>query len=296
MTIASTPSGDVRDLDQVLLLQIQPGVRVREEQPAADGAEQRENERGTRGRGRGRCGPATRRCRRRRPAGRRCGAGTPRDSACSPRIRAARAATRRDRCGRAGSRRGRGTRAASAAPIARRPVACTRASRPMTSTKSPAQWWLNSDQARSASVRGALRSSTGISTIFGDVSTGHRGVKRTPTSASEARSATTSPAGGNDVSDAATNSTVAPRPNSTSTKRRRRASETSAASRQASHGEEVGRAQEREPAEDRDLRENHAAVGGAEERARAVHVGERESHTREDQDHDRDEAPSSRSA
>src|SRR2546427_3164270 len=98
----------------------------------------------------------------------------------------------------------------------------------MPSTKRPATWWLNSDHARSASVRGALRSSTGISVIFGDVSAGQRGANRTPTSASEARSATTSPAGGNEVKEAATNRTVAPRPNSTSTKRRRRGSDVSA--------------------------------------------------------------------
>ena len=65
-----------------------------------------------------------------------------------------------------------------------------------------------------------------MSVIFGDVNTGQRGANRTLTSANAARSATTSLAGGNDVSEAAMNSTVAPRPNSTSTKRRNRWSET----------------------------------------------------------------------
>src|SRR4029453_17381399 len=67
--------------------------------------------------------------------------------------------------------------------------------------------------------------STGMSAIFGDVSTGQRGVNRTLTSANVARSSTTSPAGGRDVSGGAMNSTVAPRPNSTSTKRRKRGNE-----------------------------------------------------------------------
>ena len=79
-----------------------------------------------------------------------------------------------------------------------------------------------SDHARSASVRGAFLSSTGSSSIGGEVKLGTRGVNRVATSPRVARSATTSIAGGNDVSDAAANSTVMPRPTSTSTKRRTR--------------------------------------------------------------------------
>ena len=71
-------------------------------------------------------------------------------------------------------------------------------------------------------MRGALRSSTGRSSIGGEVSVGHCGVNRTATSATVARSVTTSAAGGSEVNDAATKSTVAPRPNSTSAKRRNR--------------------------------------------------------------------------
>ena len=65
-----------------------------------------------------------------------------------------------------------------------------------------------------------------MSAILGEVKTGQRGVNRMLTSANEARSATTSLAGGSDVSEAAMNRTVAPRPNSTSTKRRSRGIET----------------------------------------------------------------------
>src|SRR2546425_8099469 len=73
----------------------------------------------------------------------------------------------------------------------------------MASTNSPATLWLNSDHARSAAVLGASRSSTGSSSIAGDESVGHRGVSRATTSVSVARSATTSTAGGSEVSDAA---------------------------------------------------------------------------------------------
>ena len=72
---------------------------------------------------------------------------------------------------------------------ARPPVVCSTASRPMVSTRIPETWWLYSDQARSASLRGASGSSTGISddaTASG--ATGIRGVKRVATSASVARS------------------------------------------------------------------------------------------------------------
>src|SRR5438046_1134474 len=102
-----------------------------------------------------------------------------------------------------------------------RPVAYRIARSPIASTNSPATLWLNSDHARSAAVRGASRSSTGISSIAGDESVGHRGVNRVPTSASVARSAATSTAGGSEVSDAATNRAVTPSPTSPSTNRRR---------------------------------------------------------------------------
>src|SRR5437867_2230924 len=49
-----------------------------------------------------------------------------------------------------------------------RPVAYRIARSPIASTNSPATLWLNSDHARSAAVRGASRSSTGISSIAGD--------------------------------------------------------------------------------------------------------------------------------
>src|SRR5206468_799260 len=104
----------------------------------------------------------------------------------------------------------------------------TIASSPMVSTNSPATLWLNSDHARSAAVRGASRSSTGSASIGGDESVGHLGVNRVTTSASVARSVTTSTAGGSEVSDAATNRVVRPRPSSTSTSRRSRAEPTSA--------------------------------------------------------------------
>ena len=55
---------------------------------------------------------------------------------------------------------------------------------------------------------------------MGDVNAGTRGVNRVATSPSVARSATTSIAGGSDVSEAAAKSTVIPSPSSTSTKRR----------------------------------------------------------------------------
>src|SRR5881628_51219 len=108
-----------------------------------------------------------------------------------------------------------------------RPVAYRIARSPIARTNSPATLWLNSDHARSAAVRGASRSSTGISVITGDESVGHRGVNRVPTSASVARSAATSTAGGSEVSDAATKRAVTPSPTSTSTNRRRRAGPTS---------------------------------------------------------------------
>ena len=91
----------------------------------------------------------------------------------------------------------------------------------MASTSMPEMWWLNSDHARSASLRGALGSSIGISASEGECRLGSRGVKRVATSASVARSDVRSTAGGSEVSDAAANSTVSPRPTSTSTKRRR---------------------------------------------------------------------------
>ena len=90
----------------------------------------------------------------------------------------------------------------------------------MASTRIPDTWWLNSDQARSASLRGASGSSSGISDSEGERSDGIRGVKRVATSASVARSRARSTAGGSDVSEAAAKSTVRPRPTSTSTKRR----------------------------------------------------------------------------
>jgi hypothetical protein len=96
------------------------------------------------------------------------------------------------------------------------------ASTPMLSTKKPEIWWLYSDHARSASVRGARRSSTGKSSSGGDESRGILGVKTFATSPRVARSATTSTAGGSEVSEAAAKSTTMPTPNSTSTKRRRR--------------------------------------------------------------------------
>src|SRR5438445_814891 len=104
-----------------------------------------------------------------------------------------------------------------------RPAAWRIARSPMASTNSPATLWLNSDHARSAAVLGASRSSTGSSSIAGDESVGHRGVNRATSSVSVARSATTSTAGGSEVSDAATKRVVRPRPNSTSTSRRSRA-------------------------------------------------------------------------
>ncbi len=90
----------------------------------------------------------------------------------------------------------------------------------MTSTRIPETWWLNSDQARSASVRGASGSSMGISSIDGERRVGIRGVNRPATSARVARSWVRSTAGGSEVSEAAAKSTVRPRPTSTSTKRR----------------------------------------------------------------------------
>ena len=100
----------------------------------------------------------------------------------------------------------------------------------MPSTTRPATLWLNSDHARSASVRGAVGSPTGMSAMRGEASVGGFGVTRPSTSAKLARSVTTSTAGGSEVSEAATNRTVAPSPNSTSTNRRRRSGATSAAS------------------------------------------------------------------
>ena len=90
----------------------------------------------------------------------------------------------------------------------------------MASTKRPETWWLYSDHARSASVRGAFRTG-GIASSGGDVRRGQRGVNCVRTSAEVARSASaTSAAGGSEVSAAATKSTVTATPSSTSTVRR----------------------------------------------------------------------------
>ena len=70
-----------------------------------------------------------------------------------------------------------------------RPLPCSTASRPMTSTKAPAVWWLYSDHARSASVRGANLSSIGMSASAGEAKLGRRGVRRATTSAGTSWSA-----------------------------------------------------------------------------------------------------------
>ncbi len=135
-----------------------------------------------------------------------------------------------------------------------------------------------------------------MSEIFGDVSTGQRGTNRAPTSASEARSETTSLAGGNDVSEAAMNRTVAPRPNSTSTNRRSRGSETAAPAGRRRTAKKFAAPRHDEASEHHDLRENHAAVRGAQEPAHAIDVGQGEPHPREDQDRHRRRTPSPKSA
>ena len=99
----------------------------------------------------------------------------------------------------------------------------------MMKTISPATWWLYSLHCRSASFRGASRSDSGMSSRLDEVKDGTLGVNTWTTSASVARSLTTSTAGGSDVREAAAKSTVMPSPSSTSTKRRRRSSETSSA-------------------------------------------------------------------
>ena len=82
-------------------------------------------------------------------------------------------------------------------------------------------WWLYSDHAYSSGCRVESVSSMGAAaarscSTGGDASRGSLGTKRAATSAGVARSATTSTAGGSDVSEAAARRMVIPIPTSAS--------------------------------------------------------------------------------
>ena len=136
-------------------------------------------------------------------------------------------------------------------------------------------WWLYSDQARSASVRGASGSSNGSASCGGEASAGQRGANCPATSAGVARSATTSTAGGSEVSDAAANSTVTPTPSSTSTKRRRRTARGARRGPSGARARSSARPSAERARQERALGEHHDAVSGPDQSARVADVATR---------------------
>ena len=118
----------------------------------------------------------------------------------------------------------------------------------------------------------------------GELREGIRGVKRVATSASVARSRTTSTAGGSEVSDAAANSTVSPSPSSTSTKRLQTQGQDVVGVAKTADGGEVQRAEHEETSENHHLGREHHAVGRPDQRGEPVDVVQGEAQARRHQD------------
>ena len=226
-------------------------------------------------RGSARSAPPTRRRQRSRPGGTASRCWRTSGWVCSPRTPRGQAARPRGRCGRRGMRPAPGRGAASAGPIL--PSACRR------------EWRQSHGQHERARRVVVVLRPRPVGIRAGGEAVVHRELldrRRRPAGHlrrehlrhfDQARpSATTSTAGGKEVSEAAARSTVTPSPNSTSTNRRKRALGMLVSPAEASHLEEVHGAQGQETAEEGDLGGHHQPVGRPRHRRQRVDVGDAE--------------------
>ena len=167
----------------------------------------------------------------------------------------------------------------------------------MASTKRPAKWWLYSDHARSASVRGACGSSIGISARRRRAERGQRGVKRVATSR-ERRAVRDDVDGGRQRGQRRGGEEHGEPESELDLDE---ASEPAQRQRRRRHpkpadGGEVERAEHEETGQDHDLGRDHHAVGGADQGREPVDVVQGEAHARGHQDGDRRQRQRPRSA